>query len=61
MKLVCAAGISLALTPVATRGQEIPTDPGTLAQLLVKEVTVGLAFALAIGVLSAGVQAAAGL
>jgi flagellar biosynthetic protein FliR len=61
VKLLAAGAIAFALTPLAVHGQTIPTDPLAFVPLLVKEVTVGLAFAVAIGVLSAALQAAGSL
>jgi flagellar biosynthesis protein FliR len=60
-KLVIAGALALALTPLATAGQTIPSDVGSLAVLLLKEIGVGLAFAFSIALLAAGVQAAAAL
>ena len=60
-KLIAAAAISLALTPIAAHGQRLPVDSLAVAPLVLKEVLVGLAFAVAIGVLSAAVQAAGSL
>jgi flagellar biosynthesis protein FliR len=61
IKAVAAGAIALTLTPVATQGRVIPTDAVEVANLLVKEVAVGLAFALAVGIVSAAVQAGASL
>jgi flagellar biosynthetic protein FliR len=60
-KLIAAGALSLAIAPLATDGKALPLDPLVLGSLLGKEVLVGLAFALALGVLSAAVQAAASL
>jgi len=61
VKFIAAAGISLALAPIAAHGRTIPTDPFGFALALAKEVGVGLAFALALGVISAAVSAGASL
>ena len=61
VKAILAGAISLVMTPLAMHGERIPTDSLQVAPLMVKEVTIGLAFALAIGVLAAAVQAAGGL
>jgi flagellar biosynthetic protein FliR len=61
VKLLIAGGISLALTPVAMQGQTLPVDSLAIAPLVVKEILVGIAFAVAIGVLSAAVAAAGSL
>src|SRR5437016_2322298 len=60
-KLIAAGAISLALTPLALRGHHVPTDSVGIAELVVKEVVVGAAFAFAITAVTAGVQATAGL
>src|SRR5438270_250762 len=60
-KLIAALAISLALTPIAQHGQQISNDPVVITQLLVKEVGIGLAFALALGTITAAVQAAGSL
>ncbi|MFL5963101.1 MAG: flagellar biosynthetic protein FliR [Gaiellaceae bacterium] len=60
-KLIAALAISLALTPIAEHGQQISDDPVVITQLLVKEVGIGLAFALALGTITAAVQAAGSL
>jgi flagellar biosynthetic protein FliR len=56
-----AVAISLALTPVAMHGHPVGQDAGDLAMLIVKELTVGLAFALPLAIVAAGVQAGATL
>jgi flagellar biosynthetic protein FliR len=53
--------ISLALTPVAMHGHPVGQDAGDLAMLIVKELMVGLAFALPLAIVAAGVQAGATL
>jgi len=60
-KFIAAAAIALALTPIASHHHAIPTDPLSFALAFVHEAAVGLAFALALGVLAAGVQAGASL
>jgi flagellar biosynthetic protein FliR len=60
-KMIVAVAISLALTPVATAGQTVTTDPVELSSLIVKEVAVGLAIALSIGLVTAAIQAGASL
>jgi flagellar biosynthetic protein FliR len=61
VKLLAAGAIAFALTPIAVHGQTVPTDPLVFVSLLVKEVLVGLAFAVSIGVISAALQAAGSL
>jgi len=60
-KFVAAAAISLALAPIATRHHSIPTDPLAFALAFAHEACIGLAFAFALGVLAAAVQAGASL
>jgi flagellar biosynthetic protein FliR len=60
-KFALAAGLALALTPLASHGLRISEDPVVLAATLAQEVGVGLAFALALGVLAAAVQAGASI
>ena len=60
-RLVCASALALALTPLAARGQPIPTDAPGMVLLIVKEAIVGLAFAFALSAIVAAVQMAAGL
>ena len=61
VKFVMAVAISLALTPVAMHGHPVGQDAGDLAMLIVKELMVGLAFALPLAIVAAGVQAGATL
>lgn len=60
-KFLAAAAIALALTPIASHGQQIPADPLGFALALAREIGVGLAFALALGVINAGIQAGTSL
>jgi flagellar biosynthesis protein FliR len=60
-KLIAAGAISVALTPVALQNQKLPGDPLDVSALFVKEIGIGLAFALALGALAAAVQAAGSL
>jgi flagellar biosynthesis protein FliR len=60
-KLMLAFAISLAIMPLATHGQHIPNDAGIVATLLLKELLVGIAFAMPLAVLGAAVSAGAGL
>lgn len=61
VRVVVASALALVLTPIATQGRQVPAQAVDIAILLVKETVVGLAFALAVGVVAAAVQAAAGL
>jgi flagellar biosynthesis protein FliR len=60
-KFIAAAGISVALTPIAAAHHPPPQDPIGFVSLLLQETLVGIAFALALGVLLAAVQAGASL
>jgi flagellar biosynthetic protein FliR len=60
-KLIAAGAIALALAPIASRGQTLPTEIVELVFLVLKEAIVGLAFAFVIAVLGAAVQAGASL
>jgi flagellar biosynthetic protein FliR len=60
-KFIAAIGISVALTPIASHGVKIPTDPLVFGLTLTREVAIGLAFALALGILAAAVSAGASL
>jgi len=55
---IIAVGISIGLAPIALHGQQIPTDPVTLAALLIEGLLVGLGFAFALAVLMAAVESA---
>jgi flagellar biosynthetic protein FliR len=59
-KLVIAGAISFAIEPLVTAGGHVPTGI-TVAPLVMKEVVVGMALALALGVVNAAVQFAASL
>jgi flagellar biosynthesis protein FliR len=60
-KLMLAFAISLAIMPIATHGQHVPTDTGLVVTMLLKELLVGIAFAMPLAVLGAAVSAGAGL
>ena len=60
-KFMAAGAISLALSPLASNGRVIPQDPVEIASLVVKEIIVGLAIALALGVVAAAVHAGASI
>lgn len=60
-KAVVAVGLAIGLTPIAVRGQSIPTDPLAVTGLLVEQILVGLAFAFAVGAVLAAVEAAGSL
>jgi flagellar biosynthesis protein FliR len=58
---VIAVGLSIGLAPVALHGQHIPSDPLTLAGLILEGLLVGLAFAFSYAVLFAAVESAGAL
>jgi flagellar biosynthetic protein FliR len=60
-KLIAAGAISLAIAPLAERGHTIPVEPVPIAELVVKELVVGTAFAFSIALIAAAVQAGAAL
>jgi flagellar biosynthesis protein FliR len=60
-RIVLAMALAMALTPLAQRGQVLPTDPMNVTALIVKEAIVGLAFAFALSAIVAGIQSAASL
>jgi flagellar biosynthetic protein FliR len=53
-----AVGISVGLAPIALQGQHIPTDPVTLAGLVVEGLLVGFGFAFTLSLLAAAVESA---
>jgi flagellar biosynthesis protein FliR len=55
---IVAVALSLGLTGVAAQGQHIPSDPVQVAILLVEGLLVGLAFAFAVGVVTAALHQA---
>jgi len=59
-KVIVAGAISFALEPIVMGGQTIPTGV-EIVPLILKELLVGLAISLAIGVVAAGVQSGAAL
>jgi flagellar biosynthetic protein FliR len=61
VKGLIAVGISVGLTPIATHGQHIPSDPLQLAGLILEGLLVGLSFAFALAVLMAAVESAGAL
>ncbi len=61
VKLMLAMAISLAIMPLAIHGQTVPTDAGQVAGLMLKEIVVGLAFALPMALVTAAVQAGASI
>jgi flagellar biosynthetic protein FliR len=58
---IVAVGISIGLTPIAMRGQHLPTGALALVELVLEGGMVGLAFAFALSLLMAGLEAAGSL
>ena len=58
VKGLVAVGLSIGLTPIAMHGQQIPSDPLRLAELVAQSLLVGLAFAFALAVLMAAIESA---
>jgi flagellar biosynthesis protein FliR len=56
-----AVALSIGLTGVALHGQHVPGQPLPVAGLILMQILVGTAFAFAVGVVFAAVQAAGGL
>lgn len=61
VRTIVACGLAVGLTPLAMHGQQIPNDVLALFGLVLKELLVGLAFALSIGLLFAAVTSAGAL
>jgi flagellar biosynthesis protein FliR len=61
VKGIGAVGLAVGIAPLATAGERLPIDVMSLAEIAAKELIVGLAFAFAIAVLFAAVNAAGGL
>jgi flagellar biosynthesis protein FliR len=55
---VAAVALAVGLSPLALKGQALPTDALSLTGLIVKEALIGFAFAFSISVLFAAVSAA---
>jgi flagellar biosynthetic protein FliR len=60
-KLIAAGAIAFALTPLAERGQALPSDVIGVGGLVTKEALVGVAFAFVLAAIGAAVQAGASL
>jgi flagellar biosynthetic protein FliR len=55
---IIAVGISIGLTPIALRGQHVPSEPLILAELVIEGMLVGLGFAFGLAALMAAVESA---
>jgi flagellar biosynthetic protein FliR len=61
VKGIAAVGLAVGIAPLATADERLPIDVMSLAEIAAKELLVGLAFAFAIAVLFAAVNAAGSL
>ncbi|HEX5852985.1 MAG TPA: flagellar biosynthetic protein FliR [Solirubrobacteraceae bacterium] len=55
---IVAVAISVGLTPIAMRGQHVPSEPLLLAGMVVEGMLVGLAFAFTLAMLMAALESA---
>lgn len=55
---IIAVGISIGLTPIALRGQHVPSEPLAIAELVVEGMLVGFGFAFGLSALMAAVESA---
>jgi flagellar biosynthetic protein FliR len=61
VKGIAAVGLAVGIAPLATADERVPIDVMSLVEIAAKELMVGLAFAFAISVLFAAVNAAGSL
>jgi flagellar biosynthetic protein FliR len=61
VRTVVACGLAIGMTPLAMHGQHVPNDVLELFGLVLKELLVGLAFALSISLLFAAISSAGAL
>jgi flagellar biosynthetic protein FliR len=57
-RVIAAVAIAIGLSPLAMKGQALPTDSLSVFGLILKEILVGMAFAFTISTLFAAVSAA---
>ena len=57
-KGLCAVALTVGIAPLALGGKDVPLGVGPFAELMLKEVLVGLAYAFALGALFAAVSTA---
>ena len=55
---VCAVALAIGMAPIAMADRKVPTEVFSIAELMVKEVLIGLAFAFAVAVVFAAVNIA---
>lgn len=58
VRTIAAVGLTIGLLPTAMHGQQLPGDTLSIGGLVAKELLVGLAFALSIGLLFAAIESA---
>jgi flagellar biosynthesis protein FliR len=61
VRTIVAVALAIGLLPLALHGQHVPQDALTIAALALKELLVGLGFALSLGVLFAAINSAGAL
>ncbi|HET6447948.1 MAG TPA: flagellar biosynthetic protein FliR, partial [Conexibacter sp.] len=61
VRTIVAVALTIGLLPLALHGQHVPHDELAIAALVLKELLVGLAFALSLGVLFAAINSAGAL
>jgi flagellar biosynthetic protein FliR len=61
VRTIVACALAVGLTPIALHGQQIPNDVLALFGMVLKELLVGLAFALSLALLFAAVSSAGAL
>jgi flagellar biosynthetic protein FliR len=61
VRTIVALAFTLGLYPLAIAGQRLPDDAAEIVGLVVKELLVGLAFAMCVGLLFAAIDAAGSL
>jgi flagellar biosynthetic protein FliR len=54
-KSVCAVALAVGIAPIALAGHTVPLEVGSLAELMLKEILVGLGYAFALSALFAAV------
>ena len=57
-KSICAVALAVGIAPIALAGHAVPLDVGSFAELMLKEIVVGLAYAFALAALFAAVSTA---
>ena len=61
VRTIVAVAMTIGLLPIALHGQHVPQDGMAIAALVLKELLVGLAFALVLGILFAAINSAGAL